>query len=459
MKARPWQVRSTSLLFLIFVLVPALGQVQAPASSAINQALDINSNLVPLPLNDKVNSDYVEAGPLISADGKRLYYSRFGHPSNTGGVDDTDIWYNQFDDSTQSWSESKNIGPPLNNKGPNFVCELGWSDDTLMVANRYGKRGKMRAGVSISVWDGNAWSAPSPIEVKNDYNMAENVGYDLSSYRNVLIITEEKIDSQGKTDLYVAFRDRAAARTTTESFNLGAVINSPGSERSPFLTDDTKTLYFASDGHSGYGKLDIYRSHRLDDTWTNWSKPENLGPGINTPFDDRNFSFGSTSRYAYYSRGISDSRSDIYCFPLSSLFTPAASAIKDLNESNTTTEAGKTFILKDAFGAGQSVLTDSALMQLKYMVTYMERLKDPVLFISTHSNNHTNRAQSLALSNQRLQEVQKYLIAGGIAGHRIQGESNGHDVAASDATKYLANSLEFKFINKVIIRTAPPVGN
>ena len=166
MNPRLWQVRSTSLLFLIFVFVSTVAQVDSPAGASINIPSDINSKLVPLPLNDKVNSDYVEAGPLISSDGKRLYYSRFGHPSNTGGSGDTDIWYNQFDDSTQSWSESKNIGAPLNNKGPNFVCEVGWNDDTLMVANRYGKKGKMRAGVSISVWDGKSWGVPSPIEVK-----------------------------------------------------------------------------------------------------------------------------------------------------------------------------------------------------------------------------------------------------------------------------------------------------
>ncbi len=396
-----------------------------------------------------------KAGPLISSSGKRLYFSRYGHPSNIGGSEDIDIWYSVFNDSTQSWGEAVNIGPPLNNNGPNFVCEVGWTGDTLMVANRYKKVGAMIAGVSVSVWDGKAWGFPKPIQVKNDYNMAENVGYDLSSYRNVLLISEEKADSYGKTDLYVAFRDHHSERKTTESFNLGPVINSAGSERSPFLTDDTKTIYFASDGHSGYGKLDIFRSHRLDDTWTNWSKPENLGPEINTPFDDRNFAFASTGRNAYYSRGINATRNDIYGIPLSTLFITGKSAINDLATSTAPPEPGQTFTLKGTFLEERADLTDSARIELKPVVAYMLRLKDIAVFLNTHSNLHKNRSQSFTLSDKRLAEVKSYLIANGIDRNRIQGESDGHDVAKTDSGQYLANSLEFKFINKVIIRTAP----
>ncbi|HZX74544.1 MAG TPA: OmpA family protein, partial [Cyclobacteriaceae bacterium] len=422
-----WPIRLTGLLFLIFPFIPALAQSVAPAAGSINLASDINQKVVPFPLN-KANSNYMETGPLISSNGKRLFYSRYGHPSNTGGAEDIDIWYNEFNDSTQSWSDAINIGSPLNNKGPNFVCEVGWTNDTLMLANRYDKKGRMKAGLSVSVWNGKTWSIPAPIQVKNDYNMAENVGYDLSSYRNVLLISEEKVDSYGKTDLYVAFRDRSSVRTTTESFNLGQVINSTGSERSPFLTDDTKTLYFASDGHNGYGKLDIFRSHRLDDTWTNWSKPENLGPGINTPFDDRNFGFGTTSRYAYYSRGINETRTDIYLVPLSALFVLEKTAVNDLAAKTTATEPGQTFTMQDAFPEEKAELTDLTKAELKQVVAYMQRLKDLVLFLNTHSALHKNRSQSFTLSNQRLEEVKRYLIASGIDKSRIQGESDGHDV-------------------------------
>jgi outer membrane protein OmpA-like peptidoglycan-associated protein len=65
--------------------------------------------------------------------------------------------------------------------------------------------------------------------------------------------------------------------------NLGNVINTFDDEANPFLASDGKTLYFASKGHPGYGYFDLFVSKRLDDSWTNWSQPENLGNIINSP--------------------------------------------------------------------------------------------------------------------------------------------------------------------------------
>jgi len=55
---------------------------------------------------------------------------------------------------------------------------------------------------------------------------------------------------------------------------------------------------------SGFGGADIYMSKRLDDTWTNWSEPQNMGPDINSKLDDLFFNIPSTSDFAYYSRGV-----------------------------------------------------------------------------------------------------------------------------------------------------------
>jgi outer membrane protein OmpA-like peptidoglycan-associated protein len=60
-------------------------------------------------------------------------------------------------------------------------------------------------------------------------------------------------------------------------------------------------LYFSSQGHSGYGEGDLFLTRRLDDTWINWSKPENLGPAINTPLWDAYINIPATGDYAYFS--------------------------------------------------------------------------------------------------------------------------------------------------------------
>lgn len=81
--------------------------------------------------------------------------------------------------------------------------------------------------------------------------------------------------------------------------NLGATINTSKNESSPFIHPDNKTLYFASDGHPGLGKNDLFLS-RLDASG-HWQKPQNLGVFINTPGDDAGFVVEADGKYGYFS--------------------------------------------------------------------------------------------------------------------------------------------------------------
>ncbi|MDH5381365.1 MAG: OmpA family protein, partial [Cyclobacteriaceae bacterium] len=117
-------------------------------------------------------------------------------------------------------------------------------------------------------------------------------------------------DTYGDRDLYVSFLKEDS--TWTEPLNLGDMINTANVEGSPFLAADDQTLYFSSNGFSGYGGMDVYVSTRLDDTWTNWSEPRNMGPQVNSKFEDVFFNVPASSEFAYYSRGISDDDTDIF---------------------------------------------------------------------------------------------------------------------------------------------------
>ena len=81
---------------------------------------------------------------------------------------------------------------------------------------------------------------------------------------------------------------------------MGSVINTSKEEYSPFLASDNKTLYFSSNGHSGFGGSDIFFSKRLDDTWTNWSFPINLGESINSAKWDGYYTISAKGDYAYF---------------------------------------------------------------------------------------------------------------------------------------------------------------
>ena len=158
------------------------------------------------------------------------------------------------------------------------------------------------------------------IEIENDYNYSEKANFFLAQNRKVLLLSVMREDTQGGRDLYVSFLEEDS--TWSEPLNLSNKVNTAGEESSPFLASDDKSLYFSSDGYSGFGATDIYLTKRLDDTWTNWSEPENLGPTINSQYEDLFFNIPGNSDFAYYSQGVSEDDMDIFRVALPVLKRP-----------------------------------------------------------------------------------------------------------------------------------------
>jgi outer membrane protein OmpA-like peptidoglycan-associated protein len=293
----------------------AISNVNYPIIADIPKLQLLASGLIVEALDKNVNSEYNELNPLLSPDGKTLYFSRKNHPENMGGEKDKeDIWYSELD-STGHWSLARNMGSSFNNRDPNFINSIqsvtpDGRTAVMLLGNQYKKNGQMQAGVSISSNVGGAWSKPVPLTIENDYNFSEKANYFMTNNRKTIIMSVEREDSRGDRDLYVSFLKPDS--TWTEPLNLGDAVNTASEESAPYLAADDKTLYFSSSGFSGYGMNDIYASHRLDDTWTNWSDPENLGPEINSPLEDLFFNIPASSEYAYYSRGVSDTNADIF---------------------------------------------------------------------------------------------------------------------------------------------------
>lgn len=303
----------------------AISNVNYPIIADIPKLQLLASGLVVEALDKNVNSEYSELNPLLSPDGKTLYFSRKNHPQNVGGAKDKeDIWYSELD-SSGHWSLAKNMGSQFNNAGPNFINSIqsvtpDGRTAVMLLGNKYLPNGRMQAGVSISSNIGGSWSKPVALEIKNDYNFHEKANYFLTNNRQTLIMSVEREDSYGDRDLYVSFMQNDS--TWSEPLNLGDVVNTASEESAPFLAADDKTLYFSSNGFSGYGGNDIFASRRLDDTWTNWSDPENLGPEINSVQEDLFFNIPASSEYAYYSRGVSETNTDIYRVKLPILQSP-----------------------------------------------------------------------------------------------------------------------------------------
>lgn len=250
-------------------------------------------------LDTTINSKYDELGTILSADGKTMYVCRYNHPENV--AKGSDIWMAKLLKNNQ-WSALENIGAPLNNAGANFVVSVSPDNNSLVVANHYKKDGSQGGnGLSITHKTKNGWSIPKAMNIRNYYNKDRFVGYFLCSDNKTLILSVRRDDSEGHKDLYVSFLKED--QTWSVPLNMGKTVNTFENEANPFVAADGKTLYFASKGHLGYGAHDIFVCKRLDDTWTNWSSPKNLGPKINSTKEDLSFYLTAKGDLAYLSSG------------------------------------------------------------------------------------------------------------------------------------------------------------
>jgi OOP family OmpA-OmpF porin len=288
------------------------------AHKKINHPENINLTATATVLRSAINSGFDDIKPRLTPCGNRLYFSRTFHPGNTNGVmDSEDIWYADFNTESNAWSEPIHMAGVLNNHGPNYVNNVSATGDTIILGNQYGRRGKMTAGLSYSVNVNGQWSVPTNIVIENDYNMSEHANAFVSLKNGVIIRSIQRAESLGERDLFVSFWD---GETATEPLNMGNVINTEFEESSPYLASDNKTLYFASKGHDGYGNFDIFVTRRLDDSWTNWTQPENLGPAVNGPMDDEFFSITHCGKFAVFSKQVNVHNTDLFRISLEELF-------------------------------------------------------------------------------------------------------------------------------------------
>jgi len=113
-------------------------------------------------------------------------------------------------------------------------------------------------------------------------------------------------DRQINGDIYISNKNQDGS--WDDPMLISDSINTPYSERTPFLHPDLKTLYFSSDGHGSLGKLDVYKSTRLSDScWNCWSTPVNMGKEINTIESDWGYKISTDGKTAYFAKTIGDS--------------------------------------------------------------------------------------------------------------------------------------------------------
>ncbi len=280
--------------------------------SILNKATDPNIKVFNMGpnVNTVIGGEYT---PVISADDKYLYFcGRDRSELNT----DEDIFVskkgpNGFSSAT-AISELNSNGT---NQAPLSISADGTSmilfvDGQLSMAekNKYGQW-EILNSFPESV-NGGTWQADARIT-------SDKKALLFSSIRstNLDYYPENNLDNYHglrnyPCDIYVSLLDEND--NWSDPINLGPVINTIYSDRSPFLHPDMKTLYFASDGHGGLGNYDLFKSTRLADScWDCWSEPINLGKEFNTNKGDWGLDISTDGEKAFFSKGIDASSKNV----------------------------------------------------------------------------------------------------------------------------------------------------
>lgn len=250
--------------------------------------------------------------PIISADGKKLYFCGRDREDNIGGED---VFVTEWRDG--GWTKPT-IFAPLSNKNSNDGILAVSADGTQLLKFENGVMGMCNKTEE-------GWQ---PVEFfpPNINRGTWNSDATLCSDGKTLLFTSIRPSATSisksavyhginhyQSDLYMSQRDSIGQ--WSEPVNLGPAINTMYSERTPYMHPDMRTLYFSSDGRGGLGGYDVYKSVRLSDTcWNCWSEPENMGKEINTDADDWTYKISTDGKSAYFSQkeaGSNDSK--IFC--------------------------------------------------------------------------------------------------------------------------------------------------
>ena len=266
-------------------------------------------------LGPNINSEHSEILPVITPDGKTLFFKR--HIVDEDGYHQ-EQWFSELDENG-NWKPAMKLENPFGDDLKSFTINSITPDGNKILVNQFAQGNKSRTGLFLYYKTINGWGNPEKLQIDNFNKYIDNTcwaNFYLSNSGTVLLMSLSASADCGvkMSSVYISFLKKG--NEFTEPVKLGPPVNKDPVEEGnsiPFLASDEKTLYFASDRPGGFGSSDIYMSRRLDSTWLNWSEPENMGQAINSEGWDAYYTISAKGDYAYVVSGYNSyGASDIY---------------------------------------------------------------------------------------------------------------------------------------------------
>jgi tetratricopeptide (TPR) repeat protein len=251
-------------------------------------------------IGEPINTEFSEYVPVISSDEAVLIFTYRGERSKGGRQnkylkpDPDGLYYEDIFISYKvgdKWLTPESIGDNINTNDHDAAIALSPDGQMLFI---YKSTPKDQGDIYVSYLNGEEWSTPVSLGPNINTNKWEG-SCSISSDGRTLYFSSERPGGYGGKDIYKSVKLANGEWGPAE--NLGPTINTPYNDDAPFIHPDNISLFFSSEGHNSMGGYDIFVSTFENNKWT---EPVNLGYPLNTIGDDIYYVLSADGSKGYY---------------------------------------------------------------------------------------------------------------------------------------------------------------
>lgn len=275
---------------------------------ALEQAADsaiANYDFTPVNMGDSVNSIVSEYYPALTIDNQQLVFTR--------RVGNRNEDFFETRKSEEGWTIAKGLTGQINSNLNEGAQALSLDGQWLIFTGCNFPDSYGSCDLYISYNTPQGWTEPQNLGNKINTEFWESAP-SLSPDKRDLYFASRRPDGFGGSDIWVSHR--LPNGRWSEPENLGPEINTSGDESCPFIHADNQSLYFTSNGLTGYGGDDLFVARKGPKG--SFSLPKNLGYPINTIENEGSLVITADGTTAYYASDRADSKGglDLYTFSL-----------------------------------------------------------------------------------------------------------------------------------------------